>query len=255
MGKGKIVSVISYRGGTGKSNLSANLAACFLKKHFKVAVLDTDLKSPGVHVLFNLPQSRIKMTLVDFLWNRCPIEDTAYDVTCNISKNTNGKCWLVPASLSSNAISRLIDEGYDINLLNTHFDELISFFDLDYLIIDTHPGINQESMMASAISDILLLLIRPDKQDYFGSALLSELMTKLEVPNTYLVANKVVSLIDRQDLKNQLKNTFGYDVIGVIPLNEDFAQLGSQDIFVLEKPDHELSFIFCEIAEKIVSVK
>ena len=47
-----ILAIHSFRGGTGKSNLSANLATCFGLLGKKVAIFDTDLASPGVHVLF-----------------------------------------------------------------------------------------------------------------------------------------------------------------------------------------------------------
>ena len=45
-------------------------------------------------------------------------------------------------------ISRLLDEGYDIQRLNQHFDDLIAELSLDYLLIDTHPGLNSETMLA-----------------------------------------------------------------------------------------------------------
>ena len=47
-----ILAIHSFRGGTGKSNLSANLATCLALSGKKVAIFDTDLASPGVHVLF-----------------------------------------------------------------------------------------------------------------------------------------------------------------------------------------------------------
>ena len=39
----KILSIHSYRGGTGKSNLTANLAACLAAAGKRVAVVDTDV--------------------------------------------------------------------------------------------------------------------------------------------------------------------------------------------------------------------
>ena len=68
MADGKIISIHSYRGGTGKSNMTANIAACATLAGKRVAVLDTDLQSPGIHVLFGFDQSKINLTLVDFLW-------------------------------------------------------------------------------------------------------------------------------------------------------------------------------------------
>ena len=251
---GKIVSIHSYRGGTGKSNITANVAACALDMGKKVAVLDTDLQSPGIHVIFGYDQSRIKLTLVDFLYGKCTIAETAYDVTENINPDSGGKCYLVPASMTTRAISRILDEGYDVNRLNTHFDELISELDLDYLFIDTHPGLNKETMLTTAISDILVMLIRPDQQDYYGSAILSEVANKLEIPKVFIVANKVFSTINYDQLSKRLKDAFGYDVIGVIPLSEDIAKMESRDLFTKKNPHHEISHTFRDITNRIVSV-
>jgi septum site-determining protein MinD len=52
----KIVSVHSFRGGTGKSNTTANLAALLPRKGHRVGVVDTDIASPGIHVLFGLAE-------------------------------------------------------------------------------------------------------------------------------------------------------------------------------------------------------
>ena len=51
---GKIVSIHSFRGGTGKSNLTANLATTMALSGKKVAIVDTDIQSPGINVLFGL---------------------------------------------------------------------------------------------------------------------------------------------------------------------------------------------------------
>ena len=50
----KVISVHSFRGGTGKSNTTANLAAVYAQQGKRVAVIDTDIQSPGIHALFGL---------------------------------------------------------------------------------------------------------------------------------------------------------------------------------------------------------
>ena len=55
---GKIVSIHSFRGGTGKSNSTANLAAQAAMAGKRVGVVDTDIQSPGIHVLFGLDDLR-----------------------------------------------------------------------------------------------------------------------------------------------------------------------------------------------------
>ena len=54
----KIIAVHSYRGGTGKSNTTANLAAIYAQQGLRVGVVDTDIQSPGIHILFGLENQR-----------------------------------------------------------------------------------------------------------------------------------------------------------------------------------------------------
>ncbi len=73
----KIVSVHSFRGGTGKSNMTANLAATAAgleaaRRHR----VDTDIQSPGIHVIFGLDEKQINRAFNDYLWGNClAIED------------------------------------------------------------------------------------------------------------------------------------------------------------------------------------
>ena len=48
----QIISIHSFRGGTGKSNTTANIAALLAAGGRRVGVVDTDIQSPGIHVLF-----------------------------------------------------------------------------------------------------------------------------------------------------------------------------------------------------------
>ena len=50
----KVISVHSYRGGTGKSNFTANLATTVALQGHRVGIVDTDVPSPGIHNLFGL---------------------------------------------------------------------------------------------------------------------------------------------------------------------------------------------------------
>lgn len=247
MGLRQIIAIHSYRGGTGKSNITANLAACAAASGKRVAVLDTDLQSPGVHVIFGFDPNAIKTTLVDFLWGKCGIRDTAYD----ISGKVGGPAWLVPASLTAQAITRIVDEGYDVAKLNSHFDELLEILDLDYLFIDTHPGLNRETMLSSALADVLVLILRPDQQDYYGTAVLTEVAGQLEIPRILLVANKVFSSVDPDQLKEQVEQAFGHELIGQIPLSEDIARLGSRDLFIQRHPDHAITHTLQSIAHRV----
>src|SRR5262249_59256187 len=134
----RIVSIHSYRGGTGKSNLTANLAALAALQGRRVGIIDTDIQSPGIHVLFGLDEGKVNRALNDYLWGRCAIEDTAYSLPLP-KLPAGGAAYLIPASVKTGEITRILREGYDVGLLNEGFQALIQRLDLDYLLIDTHP--------------------------------------------------------------------------------------------------------------------
>ncbi|MEM1281643.1 MAG: P-loop NTPase, partial [Cyanobacteria bacterium P01_H01_bin.152] len=63
----RVVSVHSFRGGTGKSNTTANLAATVARTGKRVGIVDTDIQSPGIHVLFGFDESHMSLALNDYL--------------------------------------------------------------------------------------------------------------------------------------------------------------------------------------------
>jgi hypothetical protein len=133
----RVISVHSYRGGTGKSNTTANCAALMAAQGLKVGVVDTDIPSPGIHVIFNLEPEDMGYTLNDFLWGKCQIREAAHDVTAKLGAAVRGQVYLVPSSIRASDIARIVREGYDVNLLNDGFNALLDELQLDVLLIDT----------------------------------------------------------------------------------------------------------------------
>lgn len=126
---GKIISVHSYRGGTGKSNLTANLGVAIAKTGKRVAIVDCDIQSPGVHVIFRLDEKNFTYSLNDYLYHRCQIEQAAYDVTVASIGTANPaeerpKLYMVPSSTKTGEIGRVLKEGYDVALLNDGFNSI-----------------------------------------------------------------------------------------------------------------------------------
>jgi MinD-like ATPase involved in chromosome partitioning or flagellar assembly len=238
----KIVSIHSFRGGTGKSNITANVSAQVARSGKRVGVIDTDIQSPGIHVLFKMDEDSIDMALNDYLWGRCEIEETAYEVGARIGGGEvgmgGGSLYLIPSSLRAGEIARVLREGYDVGLLNDGFRALVERLDLDYLLIDTHPGLNEETLLSIAISDVLIIILRPDQQDFQGTAVTVDVARRLEVPSLYLVINKALSSYNLDDLRQQVEGTYDSPVATILPLSEDVARMQSADIFSLRYPDH-----------------
>lgn len=251
----KIISIHSYRGGTGKSNTTANLATIVALAGNKVAVIDTDLPSPGIHVLFGMEQDRIEYTLNDFLWGNCEIKEAAYNVTDILHDRATeeSKIYLIPASIKLKNISIILREGFNADILFKGFKDLIGQFDLDYLFIDTHPGLNEQTLLCLSISDLVLILLRPDRQDFQGTAVTVDVSRKLKVPDLKLLVNKALKDYDFKQIDRQVENTYNAKVAAVLPESDDIIRLASNGIFCLEYPHHPISKLLIEVGKEIMS--
>lgn len=247
----KIISLHSFRGGTGKSNTTANLAGIFASQGRRVGVIDADILSPGIHVLFGLAPSQIEHSLNDYLWGKCLVEQAAYDVTPKLDSPFPGHISLIPSSLKAGEITRILREGYDTDMLNDGLLRLIEALALDILLIDTHPGLNEETLFSIAFSDTLLLLLRPDQQDYQGTSVTLQVARKLDVPELFLVVNKFPSKYKAEDIKAHIERSFACEVAAAFPHCNELMLLASEGLFALKYPDHPLTAEYRRLAERI----
>jgi MinD-like ATPase involved in chromosome partitioning or flagellar assembly len=247
-----IVSVHSYRGGTGKSNTTASLAALLAAAGRRVGVIDTDIQSPGIHILFGLDEKAIRHSLNDYLWGTCRIEDAAHDVTGSLGRSVPGAVFVIPSSMKAGDIARVLREGYDVGMLRDGFHEAVEALKLDVLMIDTHPGLNEETLLSIAISDTLLIVLRPDQQDYQGTSVTVEVARKLDVPALFLVVNKVPAVFDAGEVRTRVQETYNAPVAAVLPHADEMMVLGSNGIFVLRYPDHPITAALTQVARTLV---
>jgi septum site-determining protein MinD len=248
----KIISFHSFRGGTGKSNTTANIAALLALEGQRVGVVDTDIQSPGIHILFGLDGEQIDHTLNDYLWGKCEIAQTAHDVTSRLGTEVKGKVFLIPSSIQPGEITRVLREGYDAQLLTKGFRRLIDDLGLDVLLIDTHPGLGEETLLSIVISHTLAILMRPDQQDYEGTGVTVQVARKLKVPHMLLLVNKVPAAFDTGSVRAQVEQTYGYPVIAILPHSDDLMALASGGIFALRYPEHPLTDLYKQAAIRLM---
>jgi septum site-determining protein MinD len=250
---GKIISIHSFRGGTGKSNTTANLAALLASDGKRIGIVDTDIQSPGIHVIFRVDPGQVRFALNDFLWGKCEIRQAAYDMSASEGIAPPGRLYLIPSSVKTGDIARVLHYGYDVNLLREGFQKLITELELDYLFIDTHPGLNEETLLSIALSDTLIVILRPDQQDYQGTAVTVEVSRQLEVPRMFLVVNKIPAVLNTDDLKREVEKSYDCPVAGLIPHSDDLMILASGGIFSLQYPRHALTEMYKKIIETVLT--
>jgi septum site-determining protein MinD len=249
----RIVSVHSFRGGTGKSNITANVATLAAAQGLRVGVVDTDLQSPGIHTLFRVDQETLSRSLNDYLWGTCDIGEAAHDVTQNVSDRLAGRVYLVPSSVRVSDIARVMRDGYDVELLNKGFRRLLEELSLDFLILDTHPGLNEETLLSIAMSNALAIVLRPDQQDYEGTKVTVSVARRLQVPRMMLVVNKAPSVFDSDEIKKRVEEAYECDVAAVIPHVDELMVLSSTEIFALQFPDHPVTGLLRQVAGHVMA--
>jgi MinD-like ATPase involved in chromosome partitioning or flagellar assembly len=249
----RIVAVHSFRGGTGKSNLTANLATIFACQGKRVGIIDTDIQSPGIHIIFHLDETKINRSLNDYLWKQCAIADTAYHIPLPEVAAAKGSLYLTPSSIKAGEIARILRNGYDIGLLSDGLQDLAANLNLDYLFIDTHPGLNEETLLSIALADVFVLILRPDRQDFQGTAVTVEVARKLNVAKMFLVVNKAPPSTDFPALRQTVENTYNVTVAGLFPESEEMLELGSGGLFCLQYPNHPFTQEIVRVAAQVAA--
>ncbi len=203
-----------------------------------------------------MSDDKLTKTLNDYLWHRCQIEEAAYNVSAHTLGADNppdgpGQLFLIPSSLRTGEIARILREGYDVSRLTDGFRDLLERLKLDYLFIDTHPGVNEETLLSIAVSDSLVLLVRPDQQDLQGTAVTIELARKLDVADMFVVINKAPPDMDPAQLATQVQQLFNTPVVATLPLSLEMARVASTDLFCNRFPNHSMTEQFKAIVRRL----
>jgi len=242
----QIVAFHSFRRGAGTSNILANCAALAAAKGKRVGVIDADFQSPSAHILFRLSDTTFKKSVNDYLWEGSDLGGTVYDVT---PAGVSGKIYLAPASPDMTNIMRILREGYDADRLNKALSEIAQTFQLDLLMVDTSAGLNEETLVTLAISDILMLILKLDKQDYQGTAVTASLAEKLEIPRMELIVNHVPDTFALEAVRSEVEEKYKMPVAAILPHSNKMLSLASASIFALKYPFDPMSLALQQLTE------
>lgn len=249
----KIIAIHSFRRGTGKSTIVANLAALLAVTGQRVGVVDANLSSPGLHWLLGLGRTEIDGTLNDFLLDHRPIAETVHDLTSRLGAAVQGRLFLVPASDDALQVARVLRERYDTDRLSEGCQRLIEQLTLDVLLVDTHAGLDQDSLAAMAMSDTLLIVLRLDQQDYQGTAVTIDVAHQFKITDLSLLANLVPESFQPETVATQLEQTYHCPVSAVVPSCEELLAQSSSNLFVLEHARHPITTLLTQIAVRLRS--
>jgi len=254
-----IVSIQSIRHGIGKSNLTANLAVSIARRGWRVGIIDTDPMAPGIHALFNLDERHADAVLNYYLWGDVSLDQVEAELSPVLKVEQGevvvmgGGIDLIPAQIKVKEVPDLLRHGYDTTIISQAFLELMRRLNLDFLLIDLHPGITQEAILSLALANTVLLVLGLDQHELQAMAVLVDLARQLGVPKIFLIANQVLSGLDVDQVQRRLQAMYGENVVGVLPITAELMALGSSGIFCQQYPHHSLTQRIQAIAQQLIT--
>jgi MinD-like ATPase involved in chromosome partitioning or flagellar assembly len=204
-----VMSIHSYRGGTGKTLMGTNLAASYARDE-KVCLLDYDLRAPSLHNMFTTEQP--DWWLNDYLNGDCEIDECLVEALPNM--------YVGLANPDAEAIREMMGKGrsWETQALTRTIALKKTLADMGFgkLIFDTAPGLAYSSINAVVSSDITMLVMRMDSLDILGTKEMVKGVYELLEKPTYIVVNMVLpEQVEAQS--DVLKRTFGDQPMAFLP--------------------------------------
>jgi MinD-like ATPase involved in chromosome partitioning or flagellar assembly len=259
---GKVLAFHSYKGGTGKTTFVANLGALYAEMGMRVCLLDFDMYAPSLTTYF---RKTPKAYLNNFFMREEDMANVLVDVSSEIG--VKGKLFLGLASPSKVDIQDIDSKPlkWQLEAVRRYYaaqTELFSDYNLDYILIDTCPGIRYWSINAIGVSDILFLLLKISDMDIAGTKKMKkEIVDELEkFEQCFLVLNKVPGAAPVQESafidsekswEVELEQEIGTPVIGSIPCFCDIQFSRHEFLFAIKEPTHPFSKNLQDLAIKI----
>ena len=173
--RARVLSLVSGKGGVGKSNIAANLALCLAQAGHSVVLVDADLALANLDILFDLPPGLNLSHLLKTGHN--PAE-----VLTEIAPGLR----LLPGASGLASLAELSD---------FQRAQLISFFEhlagsADFLIIDASAGLSANVLTFAAAADDVLVITTPEPPAITDAyAVIKVLLIERRVSSILLVVN------------------------------------------------------------------
>ena len=271
------IAIHSHKGGVGKSTLSVNIALELAKSN-KVVLIDSDLSGPSIQTFF--PQQQRYFN--DYLIDDATLEDVLNEFTDPLIHGKFFYCLSDPSHKALDQIIRIDKKTATIMLrqLISLTSKLADDYDIDYLIIDTSPGINITTANAFVATDNILFVNKLSNADIIGSAnMIAGIMEYID-NRAFMVANQIPEEKMQDDevtetlldlIEGALGEEIGSDIIeiiGILPMDfslhlhefetaMDYMKHTSSPeqrrtkrlIYALDRPDSQ----FCDLIRHIIS--
>jgi flagellar biosynthesis protein FlhG len=196
-----VLSVTSGKGGVGKTNISANLAYCLAGRGKRVLLLDADLGLANVDVILGITP---EYNLFHLFHAGVPLSRILHKTSYGFS--------ILPASSGVSEMLNL-SIGQKLELLES-MDGLEG--SLDYLIVDTGAGINDNVVYFNLAAQERMVVLTPEPTSLTDAYAVIKVMNQNhEVRHFKVVVNMAPDKKSALDVYKRLYNATDHFLAGV----------------------------------------
>ena len=233
----KVISVLSGKGGTGKSTIAASLALSLADAGASVLAADMDIGLRSLDLLLGM-ENRLIYDLGDALAGTCPVRDALA-----VHPRYSGLSLLcAPADLS---------KSFQVPETTALLHSVSGRF--DYLILDLPAGVGLSVLLARELSDLNAVVTVPDLVTLRDSRKVADLMFTGSRKPCRLIVNKVsretVQASGIRDL-DEVMDMVGLPLLGVLPA-DPFINSYSADVTRGKRRSELTQKIFDAMAQRI----
>jgi len=240
-----VISVTSGKGGVGKTNISVNLACLLADMGKRVVLMDADLGLANVDVVLGLTPER---NLFHLFHENASLED----VLCKTPYGFQ----ILPASSGISSMLEL-DTGQKLDLLES-VDAMEN--DIDYLIVDTGAGINDNMLYFNLAVQERILVLTPEPTSLTDAyALIKVLKIRHGVDRFRVLVNMAKDMAAAKEVYlklhkacDQFLSGISLDLLGVLPVDKNVRNaIVRQKPFTREFPHSAASIALADVSRKI----
>lgn len=208
---GKIITIYSPKGGTGRTTLAANLAVTLQNDETQVAIVDGNLQFGDVTIFFNVQSQNHIGVLAPRVAELDPnvVEDV-------MISHGDSKVKILAAPPKPG-------EAEDVS--GEQFTKLLQYLKrmYAYIIVDTTSSLNEITLAALDISDLIVLITTQDIPSIANARLFLDLAPALGIAkeNILFVMNKYDKRINITP--ERIGESFKKEISSVIPLDSSSA--------------------------------
>ncbi len=272
MPSGKTLAFHSYKGGTGKTTLIANLAALYAMNGENVCLLDFDLYAPSLGMYFRKkPKTCLNALLRGELDQPNGNVDTSALITDVSSElGLKGKLLLGFSSLDKEDIDEIEFQHNQkwqlkaIKRFQSFKRQLFQEHEIDCLLLDTSPGIRYWSINVLAMSNMLFLIMKTSDMDIAGTKKMVndiyDVLIRYGKSKYFIILNKVPDISNSNgfggDLteltwSSELQKDIGTQIVGSVPCCCDIQFSKHEFLYAIKHPEHTFSRKVFELSERI----